>query len=264
MALQVEFGGIAPLAARLSGDYDLTYYYNNTTDNFSHILLEGGVAGESRFEALYTMADAIVGVFLDNLGPNDHLIVISDHGFNPVPAGESNSVVITREAAGSYDELMGELYLDKEQAGTISSVTEEPQGWRIAFKPESNPLLLRWFMTRLDLLYGEGLTGTHLEHAHTGSGISGTIAVYGPGVAHISDAQERPHVLNITPTALYLLNIPVGQDMEGGVARSLFTEGWLRSHPVKTVATWGTRNAAENSTVSSEHLAEMKTLGYIQ
>jgi hypothetical protein len=264
MALRVEFGGIAPLAARLSGDSDLTYYYNNTTDNFSHILLEGGNAGESRFEALYTMCDALVGVFLDNLDPNDHLIVLSDHGFNPIPAGKDNSVLIKRGAAGNFDELSAELYKDKEQAVTISRVMEEAEGWRIAFKPTSNPLLLRWFMTRLDLLYGEGLTDVRLEHAHTDSGISGMIAVYGPGVVNLTDAMEKPHILSITPTVLYLLGIPVGQDMEGGVARSLFTEGWLRSHPVRTVATWGTRHAAQNSTVSSEHLAEMKTLGYIQ
>jgi len=264
MALRVEFGGIAPLAARLSGDYDLTYYYNNTTDNFTHILLEGGAAGQSRFEALYTMCDAILGVFLDNLGPNDHLMVISDHGFNPIPAGEDNSIVVKREAARSYDELLGELYRNREQAATISNVLEEPEGWRIAFKSSANPLLLRRFLTRLDLLYGEGMVDVRLEHAHTGSGISGTIAVYGPGVAKNSDASEKPHILNITPTILYLLNIPVGSDMEGGVAQSLFTEGWLRSHPIKTIATWGTRHAAQNSTVSSEHLAEMKTLGYIQ
>ncbi len=264
MALRVEFGGIAPLAARLSGDYNLTYYYNNTTDNFSHILLEGGSAGQSRFEAMYAMDDATVGVFLDNLGPNDHLIVVSDHGFNPIPAGDGNSVLIKREAAGSYDELLEELYRDKEQVATIANVTEEADGWRIAFKPESNPLLLRRFMTRLDLLYGKELTEARLEHAHTGSGIAGVITVYGPGVANLTDVAEKPHILNITPTVLYLLGIPVGSDMEGGVARSLFTEGWLRSHPVKTVTTWGTRHATENSTVSSEHLAEMKTLGYIQ
>lgn len=264
MALQVEFGGIAPMAARLSGDYDLTYYYNNTTDNFSHILLEGGSAGESRFEALYTMCDALVGCFVDNLGPNDHLIVISDHGFNPVPVGAGNSILIKRDAVGSCDAMTGELYRDKEQASTIANLEEEADGWRVEFKPDCNPLLLRRFLARLDLIWGEQISDVRLEHSHNDTGISGVLLVYGPGVARKVDATEKPHILNVTPTALYLLDIPAGQDMEGGVLRSLFTEAWLRSHPVKTVATWGTRHAAQNSTLSSEHLAEMKTLGYIQ
>jgi predicted AlkP superfamily phosphohydrolase/phosphomutase len=264
LAFRVEFGGIAPLAARLSGSYDLTYYYNNTTDNFSHILLEGGAAGQSRFEAMYEMDDALVGNFLDNMGPNDHLIIISDHGFNPLPAGPGNSVLIRRKAAGNYNALLGVLHQNAEEAAIITSISEESEGWRVAFDPNCNPLLMRRFITRLDLLYGEDMTDMRLEHAHTSSGISGTIVVYGPGVAHVSDAAERPHVLNITPTILYLLDIPVGADMEGGVARSVFDEGWLRRHPVKTVPTWGTRQGAAKSDISPEHLAEMKTLGYIE
>jgi hypothetical protein len=44
---------------------------------------------------------------------------------------------------------------------------------------------------------------------------------------------EGATLVDIAPTALYLLNLPIPTDMDGSVLEALFREDWMKSHPIR-------------------------------
>jgi hypothetical protein len=59
----------------------------------------------------------------------------------------------------------------------------------------------------------------------------------GPGISagtRIRDAK----VLDITPTVLHVLDLPVAEDMSGGVMTQIFKPEWLEKHPVTKIPTY--------------------------
>jgi arylsulfatase A-like enzyme len=45
------------------------------------------------------------------------------------------------------------------------------------------------------------------------------------------------NVVDVTPTLLALLGMPIGEDMDGSVIEEAFAPGHLRSYPVKSIPT---------------------------
>jgi predicted AlkP superfamily phosphohydrolase/phosphomutase len=85
------------------------------------------------------------------------------------------------------------------------------------------------------------------------------------------DLPEVGHVLDVTPTVLALLGIPVGKDMGGKVLEQLIDEGFLRDHPVRFVAThdtaeWLASRGGGTRVLpgTEERLEQLRSLGYIQ
>lgn len=84
------------------------------------------------------------------------------------------------------------------------------------------------------------------------------------GTAHV-----EPSVLDVTPTVLYLLGLPTGEDMDGHVATELIAPEFLRAHPVQTIATYeegrfvGAQHVAR-SPMDEEMKDRLRRLGYIQ
>lgn len=73
--------------------------------------------------------------------------------------------------------------------------------------------------------------------------------------------------VDIAPTVLHLLGVPVARDMEGVVLEKLFTEAWWDSHPVRSVDSYGKREATQevSPTAADERIREeLRALGYIQ
>ena len=65
-------------------------------------------------------------------------------------------------------------------------------------------------------------------------GPDGVLLVRGRGVtpgATIEDAT----ILDVVPTMLYLLGLPVERELPGELLRRLFTRGFLESHPLQLV-----------------------------
>jgi hypothetical protein len=58
---------------------------------------------------------------------------------------------------------------------------------------------------------------------------------YGSNVA--SGGFPPGAVVDLAPTVLYYLGVPVGRDMDGIARRDLFVAGYAQDHPVKYVAT---------------------------
>lgn len=94
----------------------------------------------------------------------------------------------------------------------------------------------------------------------------GMFMMWGPGVKAGLEV-ERPHILDITPTMLYLLGLPVPRDLDGKVLTSAFEDTHVRSFPVDY-----TDVSTDKSNLDEEYPAEedeairerLKALGYLQ
>ena len=52
-------------------------------------------------------------------------------------------------------------------------------------------------------------------------------------------ARSRASVLDLTPTILYYLGLPVGRDMDGFARTDLFRETFTASRPITFIPTYG-------------------------
>ncbi len=82
---------------------------------------------------------------------------------------------------------------------------------------------------------------------------------------------ENPEIIDVAPTLLYLLGLPVPEEMDGRVINEAFSENYLESNPVRTIQSEKTckgKSAADGEDVYSrddvEKMSEhLKGLGYI-
>lgn len=104
----------------------------------------------------------------------------------------------------------------------------------------------------------EGHSGDHR--------MDGILLARGPAVRH-GEIKGLARALDLAPTILQLLGVPVAADADGRVLTELFTASWLTEHPIRYVETFGTREAATTGTmtVADEKIREeLRALGYIQ
>ena len=95
----------------------------------------------------------------------------------------------------------------------------------------------------------------------------GVVVMAGPGIER-GVRLDGASILDVTPTVLAALGIPVGEDMDGRPLSAAFAPGWLREHPVAFVETHETGEEAGDaepipSPVDEEVLERLRTLGYI-
>jgi predicted AlkP superfamily phosphohydrolase/phosphomutase len=84
---------------------------------------------------------------------------------------------------------------------------------------------------RSGLLGGGAASGTHVDAPE------GFILAVGDGV-RAGARLENASVLDVTPTILYLMGLPVARDMEGRVASEILDEEFARSHPVAFIPSY--------------------------
>jgi predicted AlkP superfamily phosphohydrolase/phosphomutase len=77
---------------------------------------------------------------------------------------------------------------------------------------------------------GSYLTGYHDD------GPDGFALFYGPGIAQ--GAKFQGSVVDITPTLLYLMGLPLGQDMEGTLLADILEESLSRGQPVTFISSY--------------------------
>jgi predicted AlkP superfamily phosphohydrolase/phosphomutase len=95
----------------------------------------------------------------------------------------------------------------------------------------------------------------------------GIVGFMGKGIRQGSQIADAG-ILDITPTILYALGIPVARDMRGRVLTGAFEPDFLRSNPVEFVPTYetGERGVEEPivSPVDDEIKEKLRAVGYIQ
>lgn len=104
------------------------------------------------------------------------------------------------------------------------------------------------------------ISGTHTPSTH------GIFLAAGPDIDPSADL-EGIHVHDVAPTILYGLGLPVAEDFAGRPRTELFDAEFRRTHPLRSVRTWGKRQeggAARSSKADAELLNELRALGYIR
>ncbi|MBA3961134.1 MAG: alkaline phosphatase family protein [Chthoniobacterales bacterium] len=79
---------------------------------------------------------------------------------------------------------------------------------------------------------------------------------------------QSPRLIDISPTILHLLGVPVPEDMDGRVLESIFKPEFLRAHPLRSGAASGTSEMEQNSGYTDEESAKveerLQALGYLE
>ena len=84
------------------------------------------------------------------------------------------------------------------------------------------------------------------------------------------NALDSAHVLDILPTILYLLNLPVAKDMQGRVLVDAFNKDFTTNNPIKYINTFEEKLSEKKEPLISlperdkDILEKLKSLGYIQ
>ena len=109
-----------------------------------------------------------------------------------------------------------------------------------------------------DVRIGQEISGGHAR------GTKGIFIASGP----IIDSSAKPaavHSLDITPTLLAAMGLPVAADFDGRPRIELFQNGFLEDYPLQTIASWGapTDGQAIASDDDEALIEELKALGYL-
>jgi hypothetical protein len=93
----------------------------------------------------------------------------------------------------------------------------------------------------------------------------GVLASTGPGIRSTDTAAR---VLDIAPTVLHTLGIPIAKDLQGKVVEGLFQDQSLHSHPVRFVDTYGPRGKStvvrSGQPLDTEMIERLRSLGYVR
>jgi predicted AlkP superfamily phosphohydrolase/phosphomutase len=103
-----------------------------------------------------------------------------------------------------------------------------------------------------------GATGSHTDW--------GVLVAYGPGVTARADVVGA-RLMDVTPTALYALDVPLNDDMDGQPVLGLFTEAFKHAHKVRfrenTAAVADDRVDPFSAAEEDDIMDQLKGLGYI-
>jgi len=111
------------------------------------------------------------------------------------------------------------------------------------------------------------ISGSHNEHT------DGIFLAAGPDIgtklvraAADSELVRGIGIRDIAPTILYALGLPVGEDFDGHARTELFSAGFRRRHPLRTVKTWGEprQGGVTPSAADEELVRELEALGYLR
>jgi hypothetical protein len=82
------------------------------------------------------------------------------------------------------------------------------------------------------------------------------------------DVSANGTILDVAPTILHALGLPLSRELDGGVVESLFKPEFLAAHPVRHVETYGLRTAAERTRtgkpLDQEMIDRLRSLGYVR
>jgi hypothetical protein len=160
--------------------------------------------------------------------------------------------VILRARTDRGEKIAARLEIGDDAQGLYLRVTVAPlpRGTSVDIEGHSIPLS--------SVIAPEGHSGDHR--------MNGILIAAGPpfrGNAKIDAARA----VDVAPTVLHLLGAPAARDMEGIVLRDLFSDEWWETHPLRSVESYGTREASEKASPTSadERIKEeLRALGYIQ
>lgn len=94
----------------------------------------------------------------------------------------------------------------------------------------------------------------------------GTLAALGPGMK--IGTRTDGGALDVAPTILHALGVPVARDLDGRVIDAMFDPGFLASHPVRFVESYGLlgaiSTARSGTPLDQEMIDRLRSLGYVR
>jgi hypothetical protein len=103
----------------------------------------------------------------------------------------------------------------------------------------------------------EEISGTHSKSTE------GIFIAAGPDIDSSVELSEI-HSLDVTPTVLFALGLPVANDFDGRARTEMFRAEFRRRFPLRTIDSWGELEARESPASQSDEelLEELRALGY--
>jgi predicted AlkP superfamily phosphohydrolase/phosphomutase len=250
---------------------------------------------------VYFYQDRLLGEYLDKIGRDTTIIVVSDHGmrrksyrpeidFSPInklwkKIGIDHLLKkTTREAQKLI--LLPKSESDQKKLTTALSRLKlrNPENplFRISLPSENDTLYLEFHNRssldgNADVYSGDRKIGQLKEFLiikeisgdHT---LHGILLMKGPGIKKSLELRQCS-VLDIVPTALYILGLPVADDMDGRILKDAFTAEFQKENPFQYIQSYeGSESIRDLSPsrqqsdkeVEKELLERLRSLGYIK
>ncbi|MCP2520244.1 alkaline phosphatase family protein [Candidatus Aminicenantes bacterium AC-335-A11] len=103
-------------------------------------------------------------------------------------------------------------------------------------------------------------------HSDTPEVPHGIILVKGPNIKKNYEIKNAC-IYDIVPTILFILNLPIGKDMDGKVLKEIFNEDFLKKRAVRYINSYEGKirldDLKRNKVLDEELIKELKALGYI-
>ena len=138
-----------------------------------------------------------------------------------------------------------------ERGGDITAVVQSDGA-----TPE---ILLGETVLLTDAKIGQEISGSHSK------GTEGIFIASGPIIDPAAQL-DSVHSLDITPTLLIAMGLPVAQDFDGKPQLALFQKEFLYEHPPQSISTWGTSKQGKPLASDEDEalIEELKALGYLE
>lgn len=276
-----------------------TYHYH-AVDTLSHRYWREYETGDDAYQevipAAYEAADRVLGRLLRVVGPEASVLVLSDHGFCNGAAEQALYTarldrwiqLLGLEGTVTPTRLGRQHFLYFRDTSRMEEVGEKLQS--TTFKETGASVFPRVAVRDGSSLFflpprthSEGLTVVIPNHAelpfeelfkdtgHIQTGVhdpKGVAVLAGPSVQRGVQLEEAS-ILDVVPTVLALLGLPVARDMTGRVWTEAIRAEFLEEHPVSFVDTYRREEAgaAERTDISEEDrevlYQRLRDLGYL-
>lgn len=248
----------------------------------------------------YIYQDHVIGNFLKLHGEDTTTIIVSDHGMGKIgyqPRFDFHGLDVLLDkiqlSVNPTDirkhrygvDLTFQKGIDLKGAATDLQAIHLGQGSRALFKilpsEQSDTLSLETNLfpridSKLELIYkgsnlGSLMDFASLEEISGDHQLFGILIMNGKGVRK-NTWLESSSVLDITPTILHLLGLPVGRDMEGQVLTEALVPRFMQKNPIGFLSSYESslqelpqaRSPKADPQLESELIERLRSLGYLK
>ena len=272
-------------------------------ERFSDVSFSDALKHASKIQQAYEVTDKMIGRALQELDQGDtNIFIVSDHGFQSVP--EAQGTTPERTVRILPEALIEHLGWDKQAIRTFNirgatyfrnrrddgfqnqKMLDELAGicvegsslqlFNVTFDPYDNIeiTLNRQIgdLNRLPVRLHNGRTIAAEEIIAGDIGAisgdhhpEGIVIAAGPAIRQGMQLTNAS-VLDITPTLLALLGLPVGNDMDGRVLQEALNPDFLSANPIQYIDSWQGESWSyeeDNATADEALNEQLRSLGYL-
>jgi predicted AlkP superfamily phosphohydrolase/phosphomutase len=272
-------------------------------ERFAEVNAEEAAKFHNTIYAAYESVDQALGYVVGKLvDENTVILVLSDHGFQSVPEAQGRKPdrtvrilpeILMRVLGWDLDNVRtfnirgATFFRDRQEnsqriqkmradlekihlAGSTTAlfgVTLDPSNnIEIRLRDEINQIV----DLAVRLPNGRVIAADKIIEGDT-NGISGDhhpdgiLVVAGSGIRQ-GYKLDQASVLDMAPTMLALMGLPIGRDMDGRVLQEIFEDKFLAAHPINYIHSWEANDwqyEQDDETATEELKEHLRSLGYI-